>query len=257
MNNGALAANRAFKLREAEIPVSERTANRWFDTTAFLLPPNYVWGAQGKNTMRGPGVLSIEFALQKYRAGARGQGVRPAHGGAELLQHRAVRAAQRDRWIDRHRHHPRTGARAAQHTTRGTVHILMQRRTLLRMPAVALAAAARARAVGTIELGSRRELFVDRFLIERMEGTELRLQRPIEREKVLPFDRPWEGALQRLHHRDPRRRRLPPLLSRTARGGRRRAQRGIHLLCALAGRDPLDTSVARGCTRCGERARTT
>jgi hypothetical protein len=64
LNNGS-GTNRANKIREAEIPVSERTVNRWFDTTAFTLPPNYVWGAQGKNTMRGPGVLSIEFAMQK------------------------------------------------------------------------------------------------------------------------------------------------------------------------------------------------
>ena len=67
LNNGN-GTNRAFKVREAEIPVSERTINRWFDTTAFVLPPNYVWGAQGKNSMRGPALLNIDFALQKSLA---------------------------------------------------------------------------------------------------------------------------------------------------------------------------------------------
>ena len=71
----------------------------------------------------------------------------------------------------------------------------MRRRTLLRIPAVAaVAAQAPVRAAETMELGARRELFVDRYLIDRMEGAELRLQRPIERETVLQLDRPWEGA---------------------------------------------------------------
>jgi len=69
----------------------------------------------------------------------------------------------------------------------------MQRRTLLQLPA-ALAAQSTARAEDVIDLGSSRELFVDRFLLATMKGTELRLQRPVEREKVIHFDRPWEGA---------------------------------------------------------------
>src|SRR6476469_9984468 len=44
-----------------------------------------------------------------------------------------------------------------------------------------------------IDIGSRRELFVDRLLIERMTGAELRLQRPVDRGSVLQFDAPWEG----------------------------------------------------------------
>jgi hypothetical protein len=45
-----------------------------------------------------------------------------------------------------------------------------------------------------IDIGSRRELFVDRFLIERLQGVELRAQQPIEKGTVLPLDRPWKGA---------------------------------------------------------------
>ncbi len=45
-----------------------------------------------------------------------------------------------------------------------------------------------------LELGSRRELFVDSFLIDRREGTSLRLQRPVDTGPVLKFDHPWEGA---------------------------------------------------------------
>jgi HEAT repeat protein len=46
-----------------------------------------------------------------------------------------------------------------------------------------------------IDIGSRRELFVDRYLIDRITGAaSLRLHRPIDRGPVLQFDSPWEGA---------------------------------------------------------------
>ena len=45
-----------------------------------------------------------------------------------------------------------------------------------------------------VDIGSRRELFVDRFLIEELKGTRLELQKPVERGTVLRYDKPWEGA---------------------------------------------------------------
>lgn len=44
------------------------------------------------------------------------------------------------------------------------------------------------------DLGSRLELFVDHFLIERMDGTRLRLHSPRRAGVALRFDKPWEGA---------------------------------------------------------------
>lgn len=44
-----------------------------------------------------------------------------------------------------------------------------------------------------IDLGSRRELFVDDFLIERLVGAALELHKPEPREVALVCDRPWEG----------------------------------------------------------------
>ena len=43
-------------------------------------------------------------------------------------------------------------------------------------------------------LGDRRELFVDRFLIEKLQGAELTLERPRPENIVVRFDQPWEGA---------------------------------------------------------------
>ena len=48
--------------------------------------------------------------------------------------------------------------------------------------------------VEPIDIGSRLELMVDDYLIERMSGgAELRLHRPAEREVVFTCDKPWEG----------------------------------------------------------------
>ena len=46
---------------------------------------------------------------------------------------------------------------------------------------------------GAREIGSRLELFVDRYLIDRTRDLELVLHSPQPAEKVLFFDRPWEG----------------------------------------------------------------
>ena len=46
-----------------------------------------------------------------------------------------------------------------------------------------------------LDIGSRRELFLDRFVIDRLEGkAELRLHHPEPREIVMRRDAPWEGS---------------------------------------------------------------
>lgn len=45
-----------------------------------------------------------------------------------------------------------------------------------------------------VHIGSRLELFVDDHLIDQMTGSlRLKLHSPIRAEKVLEFDKPWEG----------------------------------------------------------------
>ena len=51
-----------------------------------------------------------------------------------------------------------------------------------------------AAAADPIDIGSRRELFVDQALIDRLEGRgELMLHHPLPREVALTFEKPWEG----------------------------------------------------------------
>lgn len=45
-----------------------------------------------------------------------------------------------------------------------------------------------------VDLGTRREIFVDRFLIDQMKGAALVAERPHDEGVVLRFDKPWEGA---------------------------------------------------------------
>lgn len=45
------------------------------------------------------------------------------------------------------------------------------------------------------DIGTRRELFVDRALIAELDGAELRLQTPQSRGVALALDRPWEGIV--------------------------------------------------------------
>ena len=44
-----------------------------------------------------------------------------------------------------------------------------------------------------IEIGSRRELFLDHFLIEKLDHARLQLHEPRDEGTVLKFDQPWEG----------------------------------------------------------------
>ena len=48
---------------------------------------------------------------------------------------------------------------------------------------------------GVIDIGSRRELFVDDHLIARQSGVELKLHKPVAKEVVFVCDAPWEGNI--------------------------------------------------------------
>jgi hypothetical protein len=61
--------------------------------------------------------------------------------------------------------------------------------------ALTTATGGRAAAVGAsaVDIGSRRELFVDRFLVDTMSGCALALQTPRPSDIAVKSDRPWEG----------------------------------------------------------------
>ena len=63
MGSGALAHPN--QIADPELPRSERDPSRWFNTAAFAIPAQYVFGTSGRNTVGGPGVGNVDFALIK------------------------------------------------------------------------------------------------------------------------------------------------------------------------------------------------
>jgi hypothetical protein len=64
LNNGA-GTNRANLIGDANLPSDQRTYDRWLNTDSFTAPPNYVWGNQGKNMLRGPAFAQTDVSVQK------------------------------------------------------------------------------------------------------------------------------------------------------------------------------------------------
>jgi hypothetical protein len=64
----------------------------------------------------------------------------------------------------------------------------------LQLAALIAAVSAIPEVSAAIPLGARLELFVDDFLVERFDGTALKLPEPVLAGVALRFDRPWEGA---------------------------------------------------------------
>jgi len=67
-------AQRADVLRDPNLPRGERTLNRWFDTEAFAQPPQYNFGNQGVNLLRGDNIVKINASIiRSFNLGERRQ----------------------------------------------------------------------------------------------------------------------------------------------------------------------------------------
>jgi hypothetical protein len=56
---------RANVLRDANLPNSEKTLDRWFDTSAFTLPDAFTFGNAGRGIVRADGRMKFDFSLEK------------------------------------------------------------------------------------------------------------------------------------------------------------------------------------------------
>jgi hypothetical protein len=66
-------------------------------------------------------------------------------------------------------------------------------KTNLLFPILLAALCGAASAQDPVNIGNRRELFVDRFLIDQLNGVRLHLHTPREEGLAFAFDKPWEG----------------------------------------------------------------
>jgi hypothetical protein len=56
-------AQRADILRDPNLPNSERTLSRWFDTGAFAQPAQFTFGNQGVNMLRADGIINLDMSI--------------------------------------------------------------------------------------------------------------------------------------------------------------------------------------------------
>jgi len=59
------SGTRADRIASGELPSSERTLDRWFDTAAFVAPGPQRFGNGGRNILRGPGTKQADLSLFK------------------------------------------------------------------------------------------------------------------------------------------------------------------------------------------------
>jgi hypothetical protein len=69
-NNNAFAGfgtQRPNRVGDPELPGSERSTSRWFDTSAFTAAPQFTIGSSSRNPVRGPGYRNLDLALMRRR----------------------------------------------------------------------------------------------------------------------------------------------------------------------------------------------
>lgn len=64
-NAFAAGGLRADVLRNPNLDTGQRSVAKWFDTSAFAQPAAYTFGNQGVGMLRGAGVTSTDFSLQR------------------------------------------------------------------------------------------------------------------------------------------------------------------------------------------------
>ena len=67
-NIGAGPAQRPDQLRDPNLPAAERQPDRWFDTGAFALPAAFTFGTAPRNSVIGPGYVSLDVAVARTLA---------------------------------------------------------------------------------------------------------------------------------------------------------------------------------------------
>jgi hypothetical protein len=62
-NAFSAGSQRADVLRNPNLPSDAQSVQKWFDTSAFAQPGTYQFGNEGRNILRGPGLISVDASL--------------------------------------------------------------------------------------------------------------------------------------------------------------------------------------------------
>jgi hypothetical protein len=58
-------ADRPNRIGSGDLPASQQTIYHWFDTSAFVVQPQYTYGNAGRNILFGPGLRNLDLSLSK------------------------------------------------------------------------------------------------------------------------------------------------------------------------------------------------
>ncbi len=64
-NSAGGGGDRPNRLKNGNLPTSERTIDRWFDLTAWASPALFNYGNSGRGILVGPGNVNVDFGLQR------------------------------------------------------------------------------------------------------------------------------------------------------------------------------------------------
>jgi hypothetical protein len=64
-SNTATIGGRPDRIADGSLPGGQRTVERWFDRSAFAVPPTGRFGNSGRNVLEGPGVQVVHLSLGK------------------------------------------------------------------------------------------------------------------------------------------------------------------------------------------------
>jgi hypothetical protein len=65
-DGGGSGSARPNRIKSGELPDGQQNINKWFDTTAFVVPENYTFGNSGINILRGPRLFNWNQSFFKH-----------------------------------------------------------------------------------------------------------------------------------------------------------------------------------------------
>ena len=65
LDAGSEASQWPDRIRDANLPSSQRTPARWFDSAAFRLPPVFQYGNAGRGAVEAPGLFNLDISLRR------------------------------------------------------------------------------------------------------------------------------------------------------------------------------------------------
>ena len=66
MGVGSTADFRPNAIQNPNLPTAQRTVQRWFNTSAFVAPPQYTYGNAGRSIVQAPGIFNVDLAVLRF-----------------------------------------------------------------------------------------------------------------------------------------------------------------------------------------------